>query len=128
MKKKIGRPTKKDAPLFGQRLAALRVKSGLTQVELAKRLGMTQKAIDYYERRAEKPSIELLVALAEVFSVSTDEILGLKGKGNHPQKPGPTSQTESAIEQIGKLSKSKQQTVFAMIEGVYVKEFDHLPA
>ena len=48
-------PAKKPSQnAFGQRLVALRQARGLTQVQLAKVTGMTQRAISYYE--IEKPS------------------------------------------------------------------------
>ena len=122
MEKKRGRPTQREAPPFGQRLAALRNKQGLTQNELAQQLGMTQKAIDFYERRSEKPSIRLLIDLSKIFGVSTDELLGLKSTKNLPAKTGPTPLLDSAVHRLKKLPKSKQQTVLAMLEGLLDRE------
>ena len=114
-----GRPPTKKAPPFGQRMAALRKRSGLTQVELAERLGLTQKAVDYYERRAPKPSIELLLNLADVFHVTTDELLGLNGTtGAIAKKHGPASDLEQKLEQVKQLPKSQQKTVLAMLSGL----------
>ena len=74
--------TKKTAPKknesFGQRLAELRKLRGLTQVQLAEKLGSTQRAITYYENEAEYPPVETIVELARLLCVSTDELLGLK--------------------------------------------------
>ena len=69
-------PKKNDS--FGQRLAELRKLRGLTQVQLAEKLGSTQRAITYYENEAEYPPVETIVELARILSVSTDELLGLK--------------------------------------------------
>jgi DNA-binding transcriptional regulator YiaG len=52
-----GRPATKAAPLFGQRLSALRKARGLTQRELAEALGTTREMVDYYERRAINPAL-----------------------------------------------------------------------
>lgn len=54
-----GRPATKAAPLFGQRLSALRKAQGLTQRELAEALGTTPEMIDYDERRAINPALEV---------------------------------------------------------------------
>ena len=74
--KKKTTPKKNDS--FGQRLAELRKLRGLTQVQLAVKLGSTQRAITYYENEAEYPPVETIVELARILSVSTDELLGLK--------------------------------------------------
>ena len=72
-------PAKKPAQnAFGQRLVALRQAKGLTQVQLAKAAGMSQRAISYYETEAEFPPAPALITLASVLAVSTDELLGLK--------------------------------------------------
>jgi len=70
--------TSKKNDSFGQRLAELRKLRGLTQVQLAEKLGSTQRAITYYENEAEYPPVETIVELARILSVSTDELLGLK--------------------------------------------------
>jgi transcriptional regulator with XRE-family HTH domain len=72
-------PAKKPAQnAFGQRLVALRQAKGLTQVQLAKAAGMSQRAISYYETEAEFPPAPALITLASILAVSTDELLGLK--------------------------------------------------
>jgi transcriptional regulator with XRE-family HTH domain len=63
---------------FGKRLIALRKARGITQVELAKALGTTQRTISYYENEAGLPTVALLGKIARALSVTTDELLGLK--------------------------------------------------
>ena len=70
-----GRRPLSDAPPFGQRLAALRKTRGLSQEQLAKLMGKTREAIDYYERRAKNPTTELLKLVAEAFSVPVAELM-----------------------------------------------------
>lgn len=69
---------KKPASVFGERLVELRKKRGLSQVELAERIGSTQRAISYYEVVAAFPPAEVLVQIARALRVSTDELLGLR--------------------------------------------------
>ena len=72
-------PAKKPSQnAFGQRLVALRQARGLTQVQLAKVTGMTQRAISYYEIEAEFPPAPALITLAKALEVSTDELLGVQ--------------------------------------------------
>jgi transcriptional regulator with XRE-family HTH domain len=63
---------------FGARMARLRKAAGLSQRDLAKDLGVTQRMIAYYEAHSEHPPAHLLPALVQLFSVSTDELLGLR--------------------------------------------------
>ena len=72
-------PAKKPSQnAFGQRLVTFRQTRGLTQVQLAKATGMTQRAISYYEIEAEFPPAPALITLAQVLEGSTDELLGIQ--------------------------------------------------
>jgi len=70
--------TKKTGSVFGDRLTALRKERGLTQVQLAEALGGTQRAISYYENECDCPPGPILIELARVLGVTTDELLGVK--------------------------------------------------
>jgi transcriptional regulator with XRE-family HTH domain len=72
-------PAKKEPHTsFCKRLFALRKTRGLTQVQLAEARGTTQRVISYYETEAELPPSTVIIPLARVLEVSTDELLGLK--------------------------------------------------
>ncbi len=109
-----GRPPTKEAPPFGQRLAALRKSKGLSQTQLAKLIGTKREMIDYYERRAVNPSLQFIEQAAEALDVSVAELLG--SDATQSRKRGPKSQLEKQIEAIGKLPRSKQQQIAAVIE------------
>ena len=63
--------------MLNQRLRALRQARGLSQVDLARELGVTKQSVSNWENDNIQPSIEVLVRLAGDFSVSTDYLLGL---------------------------------------------------
>jgi len=66
-------------PLAGHlaaRLRELRARRGLTQDQVAKRLGVHESAVSRWESGTRFPTGEDLVALAELFEVSTDDLLG----------------------------------------------------
>ena len=73
-----GRPAKTAAPLFGQRLAALRRERGMTQAQLAAATNETSKMMEYYERRAENPSLDFVQRAALALGVSVAELAGEK--------------------------------------------------
>lgn len=66
--------------LLGPRIAALRKAAGLNQQTLAARLGVSASAIGMYEQGRREPSAQTLVAMAEVFGVSTDFLLTGRSK------------------------------------------------
>lgn len=76
----------KTQETFGQRLARLRKERGITQVELAEHVEITQPVISSYERDFTRPSIDTIVRLAKVLKLSTDELL----LGQKTQKAEPT--------------------------------------
>ena len=61
---------------FAERLKELRKQAHLTQVELAKRLGIGQSSYADWERGKKKPTPENLVKIAQVLSVSIDYLVG----------------------------------------------------
>lgn len=62
---------------FGSRLRELRTQAGLTQLQLAQRMGITKSVVSFYELQERTPSPDVLVKLAGIFRVSTDYLLGL---------------------------------------------------
>ncbi len=65
---------------FGVKLKKLRLQEGLTQQQLADRIGVTKSVVSYYELQERYPSPEVLTKLALVFHVSTDFLLGIERK------------------------------------------------
>ena len=63
---------------FGQKLKELRIHSGLTQKQLAKRMGVSKSVISYYELQERSPSPEILIQLTSIFHVSSDYLLGIE--------------------------------------------------
>ncbi len=63
---------------LGRRLARLRKERGYTQIELAGKIGITQKLVSDYELDKLRPHPEMTVRFAIALEVSTDEVLGLK--------------------------------------------------
>lgn len=58
------------------RLKELREESGLSQQALAKRIGVSQKAVDFWEKSVNEPKASYIVALCDFFDISADYLLG----------------------------------------------------
>lgn len=117
-----GRPPQKDAPLFGQRLAATRKSKGLSQTELAARMQTTRGAIDYYERRAVNPTLDVIQQVAEALAVPVTELLGAEPVPSARAKPGPVSQLERRFEQIKQLPRKRQQFILQFLDAMISAE------
>lgn len=61
--------------MFGARIAMLRRSMGLSQQDLARRLGVSPSAIGMYEQSRREPPCETIVAMSRLFHVSTDFLL-----------------------------------------------------
>ena len=60
---------------LGGRIARLRKEKGMTQLELADRMGVTDKAVSKWERDVSCPDIASMPRLAEVLGTTVDELI-----------------------------------------------------
>lgn len=110
--------TKDDEVFFkqlGKRIAALRKEIDLTQVQLAEILVISQQHMAAIEAGRRKATASNVPVLAQLFGITTDELLGLKDK---PAKRGPASTLQRQIEQIGLMPRSKQKFIGEMLEAL----------
>ena len=61
---------------IGEVIKELRTEKDLSQQKLAEAIGVSQKAIDYWERGINEPKASYIVRLADFFEVSCDYLLG----------------------------------------------------
>jgi transcriptional regulator with XRE-family HTH domain len=107
-------PAPVDARTIGRRLAFIRKMRGVTQVEIANQLGLTQTLVSDYERGKLRLHGSLIVAFARALKVSSDEILGLKDTNLH----GPFKDRRflRRLETIDKLPRRDRQALLATID------------
>ncbi len=79
---------------LGERIRKYRKINKFTQKQLSSQLGLTPKMISFYERNERIPPIDIIVKLSEIFSVSTDYLLGLS-----PEQSMPNTQNSLSIEE-----------------------------
>lgn len=72
---------------LGKRIVSNRKRIRLTQDQLAERLGVTAQAVSKWENDQSCPDINMLPKLAQIFGISTDELLGWEA-------PAPVHQAE----------------------------------
>lgn len=77
---------------LGKRIAQNRKRLGLTQDQLAEKLGVTAQAVSKWENDQSCPDIATLPKLAEIFDISTDALLGREA-------PPPVREAEVVVEE-----------------------------
>lgn len=86
---------------MGSFIAALRKARGMTQQEVADRLNVSNKTISKWERDDGYPEITIIPALAELFGVTSDEILrGERIPQPEQDREKQTARTEKQIRRI----------------------------
>lgn len=87
---------------IANRLINLRKKNGLSQEELANKLGLSRQAVSKWERAEASPDTDNLICLAKLYGVSLDELLKtddgvetivdeqIKGANSSSQEKGPS--------------------------------------
>lgn len=57
---------------FPEKLKALRLENGLTQDELCEKLYLSRTSISNYETGKNEPNIETIIAISDLFNITTD--------------------------------------------------------
>ena len=113
-----GRPTTQKATPLGQRIAQARQQAGLSQNELADKLGIGRSNVAQWERFAVTLKPEQLAALADTLGVTIDALLGRKADGK--RGGGPVGRARAVFERVSTLPRSTQQRILANVEDMLV--------
>jgi transcriptional regulator with XRE-family HTH domain len=104
---------------LGKRVETYRKKAGILQTELAEKLAVTQPMISRMERGEIRLNGELIVRLAAIFGVTTDELLGAKIKPN--SDIAIARRWVKRIKRIDELPK-RQQDALALIIDAFLEK------
>ena len=106
--------TGREPSEFGRRIADARLQAGLTQVELAGKLGVTQQVVAAWERRNVALRAEQIRALAEALGTTADYLIGISvgWKGIK----GPSGKVRLVFEQVSQLPRRQQDKVVEFVE------------
>lgn len=111
-----GRPSTRQRSRLGERITLLREQAGLSQQQLADKLGINQQMVAYWERRAATLRPEQLTTLAEALRTSVDELLGKtasKSRGG-----GPAGKMRQVFEAVSRLPRRQQQKIAEVVEAL----------
>jgi transcriptional regulator with XRE-family HTH domain len=100
---------------LGQRIARIRKERGLTQVELAAKIGIIQPIVSSVEGDERKLFAEMAVRFAQALDVTMDELLG-PGRRDKGRKP--SRKILRRLEQIEALPHTRKVALLRTIDGV----------
>jgi transcriptional regulator with XRE-family HTH domain len=102
---------------LGSRIAELRKEQGLTQVQLAATLDLTQQMVASYEVGRRRVPVSLLLAIAEALSISVEQLIGTPSA-----KRGPAPKLQQQMEKIQRLPKTQRRFVMQMLDTVIAQQ------
>ena len=83
---------------LGTMIAELRKQHGMTQLELAEKMGVTDKAVSKWERDLSCPDINSLPTLAEILGVSVEELMQIKKEAAEEKEAPKVSKVAEIME------------------------------
>ena len=83
---------------LGTMIAELRKQHGMTQLELAEKMGVTDKAVSKWERDLSCPDINSLPTLAEILGVSVEELMQTKKEAAEEEETPKVSKIAEIME------------------------------
>jgi transcriptional regulator with XRE-family HTH domain len=117
----MGRKLSKPRPKLGAHLVALRVNAGLSQEELAQRVGVQQQTIAFWEQSDKPPRSDVLVGLAQALGVSVESILS---EETVPRRSngGPKGKIKKIFEETATLPRRQQEKIAEFVSA-YVNQY-----
>ena len=101
---------------YGEYLRALRREAGLTQVELAKCLGVAQSNIAFWERSDKPPRSEILKPLAKALNVTVERLLDTEPF--EPTRPTVQGKLAKAFGKASTLSRRQQEKIADVVNAL----------
>ena len=113
---------------INERIHDLRERSGLTQTDLAIRLGVTRSCVNAWEMGVSRPSLDNVLSLGRIFHTTTDYLLGFDSAESFFSIMGPLSPLasgqfyiESVLDAIGQAISAETGERVKKISGKIAK-------
>lgn len=106
---------------LGQRITQRRKAQGLTQAQLAAVLGVSQQAMNSFEKGRRRIPVSSLPVIARAVSASLDELIvddAPAATRAAAKKRGPAPKIQQQLEQLSRLSQAKQRAVMQVLDAV----------
>jgi transcriptional regulator with XRE-family HTH domain len=99
---------------IGQRLAKYRKGRGLSQVELAEKVGVVRSIIADYERGKIRLNDKIIIKITSILHISADELIGISNNGKNHFIP--SLRLMRRFKQIDKLPENKKKAIIKTID------------
>jgi transcriptional regulator with XRE-family HTH domain len=103
-----------------QNITALRKKKGLTQTELGRKMGVSQRVVTYYENEAMNISWDAITSFAKALEIPTRKLLESSDENEEPDRQVPKA-LQKKLSLVARFSPADQQYIAKMIEMVAIK-------
>lgn len=103
-----------------QNIIALRKKKGLTQTELGRKMGVSQRVVTYYENEAMNISWDAITSFAKALEIPTRKLLEASDENEAPDRQVPKA-LQKKLSLVARFSPADQQYIAKMIEMVAIK-------
>ena len=120
-----------DQIKIGRFIAACRKRANLTQLQLADKLGITDKAISKWERGITMPDTSIMLELCDILGISVNELLS----GEKINMENSSQKNEQLLLDMAKALEKKNKTIWssmwaimivsmtALIAGIFIAAF-----
>ena len=120
-----------DQIKIGRFIAACRKRANLTQLQLADRLGITDKAVSKWERDITMPDTSIMLELCDILGISVNELLS----GEKINMENSSQKNEQLLLDMAKELEKKNKTIWssmwaimivsmtALIAGIFIAAF-----
>ena len=102
---------------LGQRIAERRKARGITQVELAKTLGIAQQTMAHYEGGTVRIAIATLTLVTRALDVAIEDLIG-SASAKTAGKRGPAPKIQQQLERVSALPKAKQRAIAQVLDSM----------
>ena len=101
---------------IGEFIAECRKKAGLTQVQLADKLGITDKAVSKWERGMAMPDTSIMLLLCDILGISVNELLN----GEKINMENNDKKNEQLLLQMAEELEKKNKTIWISMWGIMI--------
>jgi transcriptional regulator with XRE-family HTH domain len=108
-----GRKPLKPRPEQGARIAAFRRAAGLTQVELAELLDVSQQIVAFWEQSERPPRSDILPQMAQILGVTVEQLV--YGNAAPQKRSGPAGKLQKVFEEVARLPRRQQDKVVDVV-------------
>jgi transcriptional regulator with XRE-family HTH domain len=116
---KRGPPAAASKQSLGSRIRRFRLERGLTQTQLGKLVGVSQRVVAYYEVKGVSPPPELLTRIADALKVSIEALFGRKkGAGSGATEPTRNVRRQRHIKRLDELPAADRKAIFRIIDAL----------